>query len=106
MQQLLGLSGEGVRKRRDRKRLLGWRHGKQSVYPAFQFDLAGGRVWPALESLLPLLDTESGPAQLRFLLSPDPELGDTPAALLCSSQALALEAVSSKARQFGCQLAR
>lgn len=106
MQQLLGLSGEGVRKRRDRKRLLGWRHGKQSVYPAFQFDLAGGRVWPALESLLPLLDTESGPAQLRFLLSPDPELGDTPAALLCRSQALALEAVSRKARQFGCQLAR
>jgi hypothetical protein len=106
VQRLLGLSGEGVRKRRDRKLLLGWRHGKQSVYPAFQFDLAGGRVWPALEAVLPLLDTESGPAQLRFFLTPDPELGDTPAAMLCCLEPLHLEAVSCKARQFGSQLAR
>jgi hypothetical protein len=106
VQQLLTLSGEGVRKRRDRKRLLGWRHGKHTVYPAFQFDLAGGRVWPALEAVLPLLDTDSGPAQVRFLLSPDPALGDTPAALLCRAEPLALEEVSRKARQFGCQLAR
>jgi hypothetical protein len=95
-----------VRKRRDRKRLLGWRHGKQSVYQAFQFDLAGGRVWPALEAVSPLLDTDRGPSLLRFLLTPDPELGDTPAALLCRSEPLNLEAVSRKARQFGCQLAR
>lgn len=106
VQGILGLSGEGVRKRRDRKRLLGWRHGKQSVYPAFQFDLAGGRVWPALEAILPLLDTDSGPAQLRFLFTPDPELGDSPAALLCRSDPQHLEAVSIKARQLGCQLAR
>jgi len=106
VQQLLGLSGEGVRKRRDRKRLLGWRHGKQSVYPAFQFDLAAGRVWSGLETVLLLLDTDSGPAQLRFFLSPDPELGDTPAALLCRLEPVDLEAVSRKARQFGCQLAR
>ena len=106
VQQLLGLSGEGVRKRRDRKRLLGWRHGKHTVYPAFQFDLASGRVWSALEAVLPLLDTDSGPAQVRFLLSPDPELGDTPAALLCRAEPLALEEVSRQARQFGCQLAR
>lgn len=106
VQQLLGLSGEGVRKRRDRKRLLGWRHGKHTVYPAFQFDLAGGRVWPALEAVLPLLDTDSGPAQVRFLLSPDPALGDIPAALLCREEPLALEELSRKARQFGCQLAR
>ena len=106
VQQLLGLSGEGVRKRRDRKRLLGWRHGKHTVYPAFQFDLASGRVWSALEAVLPLLDTDSDPAQVRFLLSPDPELGDTPAALLCRAEPLALEEVSRQARQFGCQLAR
>jgi hypothetical protein len=106
VQQQLGLSGEGVRKRRDRKRLLGWRHGKQSVYPAFQFDLAAGRVWSGLETVLLLLDTDSGPAQLRFFLSPDPELGDTPASLLCRSEPVDVEAVSRKARQFACQLAR
>ena len=106
VQQLLKLSGEGVRKRRDRKRLLGWRHGKQSMYPAFQFDLAAGRVWSGLETVLLLLDTDSGPAQLRFFLSPDAELGDTPAALLCRAEPVDVEAVSRKARQFGCQLAR
>ena len=59
-----------------------------------------------LETVLLLLDTDSGPAQLRFFLSPDPELGDTPAALLCRSEPVDVEAVSRKARQFGCQLAR
>lgn len=59
VQQLLGLSGEGVRKRRDRKRLLGWRHGKHTIYPAFQFDQEQARVWPALEMVLPLLDIRS-----------------------------------------------
>jgi hypothetical protein len=106
VQQLLGLSGEGVRKRRDRKRLLGWRHGKHTIYPAFQFDQEHTRVWPALETVLPLLDTESGPAQLRFLLSPDPELGDTPAALLCRDEPVAVEKIACKARQFGQHLAR
>ena len=75
-----------------------------TVYPAFQIDLGGRRVWPALEAVLPLLD--SGQAQVRLLLSPDPALGETPAALLCRAEPLALEEVSRKARQFGCQLAR
>ena len=45
VQQLLGMSGESVR------------HGKQTAYPAFYFDLTGGRVWPELQTVLPLLDS-------------------------------------------------
>ena len=62
-------------------------------------------MWPALEPILPLLDTASGAAKVRFLLSPDPELGGSPADLLCRPAPTELEAIARKARQFGRHLA-
>jgi hypothetical protein len=46
------------------------------------------------------------PAQLRFFLTPDLELGGTPAALVCRSEPLGPEVVRRKTPQFDCQLAR
>ncbi len=105
--KLLSLKDDAIRRRRERKRLLAVPRGKHTLYPVFQFDLEKRRVWPALETLLPLLDTDSGAAQLRFLLSPDTDFGGACAAdLLCCQEPKAVEEISRKARQFGCQLAR
>ena len=106
MSALLGIGEDAVRKRRERQLLLGVKRGKRTVYPLFQFDLNNQQVWPALETILPQLDTTSGAAKLRFLLSPDAELGGYPANLLCRPAPTALEAIARKARQFGRHLAR
>lgn len=102
---LLGVGEDAVRKRRERQLLLGVKRGKRTLYPLFQFDLNNQQVWPALEPILPLLDTASGAAKLRFLLGPDPELGGSPADLLCRPEPTELEAIALKARQFGRHLA-
>jgi hypothetical protein len=104
---LLSLKDDSIRRRRERKRLLAVPRGKHTLYPVFQFDLENRRVWPALESLLPLLDTDSGAAQLRFLLSPDAELGGNyPAELLCRQEPTSVEVITHKAQQFGRHMAR
>lgn len=57
--------------------------------------------------MLPLLDTDSGAAQLRFLLSPDAELGGNyPAELLCRQEPTSVEVITQKAQQFGRHMAR
>ena len=105
--ELLSLKDDAIRRHRERKRLLAVPRGKHTLYPLFQFDLEKRQVWPALETLLPLLDTNSGAAQLRFLLSPDGDLdGCAPAELLCREEPTDLEAITRKAQQFGRQLAR
>ena len=101
--QLLSLKDDAIRRRRERKRLLAVPGG----YPVFHFDLEKRRVWPAVEALLPVLDTDSGAAQLRFLLSPDEDLGGSyPAELLCRQEPTSVEVITRKAQQFGRHLAR
>jgi hypothetical protein len=102
---LLGISEDAVRKRRERKLLLGVKRGKRTLYPFFQFDQDNQRVWPALEQILRLLDTDSGASQLRFLLTPDADLGGCPADLLCRPTPVSLEAITRKANQVGRHLA-
>lgn len=102
---LLAISEDAVRKRRERKLLLGVKRGKRTLYPFFQFDRDNQRVWPALEQILRLLDTDSGASQLRFLLTPDADLGGCPADLLCRPTPVSLEAITRKASQVGRHLA-
>ena len=105
--QLLSLKDDAIRRRRERKRVLAVPRGKHTLYPVFQFDLEKRRVWPAIESLLPVLDTDSGAAQLSFLLSPDEDLGGCyPAELLCRQEPTSVEVITRKAQQFGRHLAR
>jgi hypothetical protein len=105
--ELLSLKDDAIRRRRERKRLLALPRGKHTLYPILQFDLEKRQVWPALETMLPLLDTDSGAAQLRFLLSPDVDLdGRCPAELLCRPEPTCVEVINRKAQQFGRQLAR
>jgi hypothetical protein len=59
-----------------------------------------------VEQVLPMLDTASGSAQLRFLLSPDPELEGRPADHLCCDRPTGLELIARRAGQFGQHLAR
>jgi hypothetical protein len=103
--EVLGISPNGVRKRARRGALLALPRGKQQVFPAFQFDLDDRRVVPGLAEVLPLLDTESAAAKLRFFLLPEADLGGTPLALLRDGDAQARALVERRARQFGRQLA-
>ena len=104
--ELLGVGEDTVRKRRERKLLLGVKRGKHTLYPVFQFDQRNRRVWPGVEQVLPLLDIASGSAHLRFLLSPDAELEGCPADHLCCDRPTGLELIACRARQFGQHLAR
>jgi hypothetical protein len=104
--QILRITPDAVRKRTARGKLLAVPQGARSVYPACQIDLTEGRVVEGLESVLPLLDTESAPAKLRFLLGADPDLGGTPLDALRRGDRESRQLVERKARQLGQQLAR
>ena len=103
---LLGITGDAVRKRARKGKLLAIPRGGHSLYPAFQFDVSGSTVVPGFEAILALLDTGSAAAKLRFFLTADSDLDGTPLAALLSGDEALQEQVARKARQFGHQTAR
>jgi len=103
---LLGITGDAVRKRARKGKLLAIPRGGHSLYPAFQFDVSGSTVVPGFEAILALLDTDSAAAKLRFFLTADLDLDGTPLAALLSGDEALRERVARKARQFGHQTTR
>lgn len=103
--KLLGITPDAVRKRAARGKLLALPQGERTLYSAFQFDAEGHRLVPGLAGILPLLDTESAPAKLRFFLTPDADLGGTPIDTLRGGYSARRALLERKARQFGMQLA-
>jgi len=101
---LLNITEDAVRKRTRKGKLLSVPHGEHSVYPAFQFDADG--VVKGLEAILPLLQTDSAPAKVRFFLSADSDLGGPPIETLRTGDAAARALVARKARQFARHTAR
>jgi hypothetical protein len=84
--ELLGITGDAVRKRARRGKLLALPRGGHSVF-------------------LALLDTDSAPAKLRFFVTPDQDLGAAPIEVLREGDPDARALVERKARQLGVQLA-
>jgi hypothetical protein len=103
--ELLGITQDAVRKRTARGKLLALPRGEHGVYPAFQFDVDAGRVVPGLDAVLALLDTDSAAAKVRFFVTPDADLGETPIAVLLRADHGDRALVERKAQQFGVQLA-
>jgi hypothetical protein len=103
---LLGITPDAVRKRTRKGKLLAVSRGEHSIYPAFQFGSTGKEVVQGLDTILSALDTDSAPAKVRFLLTPDADLGETPIAALQSADRARHELVMRKARQFGRHTAR
>jgi hypothetical protein len=83
------------------RELLAVPRGEHTIYPVFQFNSTGNGVVEGLGAILSLLDTESAPAKVRFLLTPDADLGETPIGALQSGDEERRELVAHKARQFG-----
>jgi hypothetical protein len=103
---LLGITGDAVRKRARKGRLLAIPRGGHSLYPAFQFDVSVSTVVPGFEAILALLDTDSAAAKLRFFLTADSDLDGTPLAALLSGDEGLRDRVARSARQFGHQTAQ
>jgi hypothetical protein len=103
--ELLGITPDAVRKRAARGKLLALPQGARTLYPAFQLDTERRRLVPGLDVILPLLDTDSAEAKLRFFLMPDPDLGATPVEALRRADPETQALIERKARQFGVHLA-
>lgn len=68
---------KGVDRRRHRGQLLGWRSGRRTLHPAWQFDRRRGETFPGLPAVLAALadvaaDPETADALMR---APRPDLG-------------------------------
>ena len=98
---LLGVTQDAVRKRARKGKLLAVPRGEHTIYPVFQFNSTGNGVVEGLGAIHSLQDTESAPAKVRFLLTPDADLGETPIGALQSGDEERRELVAHKARQFG-----
>lgn len=103
--QLLDITPDAVRKRSRRGGLLALPRGGHSVFPVFQFDVEAGRVLPGLDEILLLLDTDSAPAKVRFFLTPDRDLDQTPIDALRNAGPKLRALLVRKAQQFDQQLA-
>jgi hypothetical protein len=80
-----------ITRRAQRRELLRVRDGRRDLFPAFQFDKAGARVWPGLNAVLAALAqagvsgwqaafwfTEPNPALAQALQGDDPSIDTRP----------------------------
>lgn len=103
MADRLGITPDGVRKRRTKGQLLAVARGRHHSYPVWQVTEEGS-VLPGFGEILKLLDTESDVAKIRFFLAYDSDLDESP--LQALREGRDLEMIRRKARQFGVQGAR
>ncbi|WP_280464051.1 TetR/AcrR family transcriptional regulator [Nocardia carnea] len=81
----LGVSRQAVNKRLHGRTILGYRDGRRTRFPAWQFDRAAGEVRPEVTELLEVLGEGFEPAEVsRWTVTVVPELNATPAQLLLS----------------------
>ncbi|NKW46082.1 TetR family transcriptional regulator [Rhodococcus hoagii] len=81
----LGISRQAVNKRLHGRTMLGYRAGRVTRFPAWQFDLDSAEVRPEAAELLAALGDGFEPADVaRWADAVVPELGSTPAELLLS----------------------
>jgi hypothetical protein len=94
--RLLGATQKTVREMVDRHQLLALAKGRNTVFPAFQFN--NGTVLRGILEVLEALETNSGYVVLAFLLSRNPDFDNKNAVDLL--QAGDVETVISEARGF------
>lgn len=101
--EILGITENGVRKKRERKQLLAVDFGQRALYPTWQF-VDGNKVIPGLEKVLNALNSVSQVLQVQFLLGTDEEYEISRIEYL--QQYGADQNLLQKARQLGHQGAR
>ena len=101
---LLGISPNAVIMRLERGHLLGLPFGESLGYPVWQFEENG--VVEYFSEVMILLDTSSSAGMVRFFLTHDEDLGQTPINALKQGTPKQLEMVKNLATQFNQQIAR
>ncbi|MBF6347948.1 helix-turn-helix transcriptional regulator [Nocardia flavorosea] len=82
----LGVSRQAVNKRLHGRTILGYRDGRRTRFPAWQFDREAAEVRPEVAELLEALGDGFEPAEVsRWTVTVIPELNATPAQLLLSA---------------------
>jgi len=83
--EFLGVSRQAVNKRLHGRTILGYRDGRRTRFPGWQFDRAAAEVRPEVTELLEVLGGGLNPAEVsRWTVTVLPEWNATPAQLLLS----------------------